>query len=341
MLAAAGLLISILLTFLHVQAYLDPGSASFCAVNAEFDCDAVALSPYSVFLGIPLAAWGVVGFAVIYLAAGKRSPSLFPLALLATLASVAMLAVELWLIGSVCLFCEVVHLICLGLLYSSWRDGQVKRLPEYLADRKQVALDFGVPALILVLIHVFTPRYWVLASWKSGPQLPRGTLEDGRPWIGAENPVVTVFEYVDYTCPHCALAASRMRIRVADNADKIRLVRHQQPRMRCLPAIPGPRCLYVRAAICAGEQGKFWQMDDWLFSHIPGVLKLDLDEAAREVGLDAEALKACIDADETFKRAEVDAKAARLKKIRETPMYEIDGEKLTPAEMVDELSRRL
>ncbi|MGB1013834.1 MAG: DsbA family protein, partial [Nannocystaceae bacterium] len=197
------------------------------------------------------------------------------------------------------------------------------------------------PAIILVLVHVFTPHYWVLASWKSGPQLPHGVLEDGRPWIGAEQPAVTVVEYVDYSCPHCALAASRMRIRVADHADTIRLVRHQQPRMRCLPAIPGQRCLYVRAAICAGDQDKFWEMDDWLFSHIPGVLRFDPEEASQDVGLELEAFTTCLDDEATFKRAEVEAKAARLKKIRETPMYEIDGEKLTPTGMVDELGRRL
>ncbi len=340
LLAAAGLLISIVLTFLHVQAYLDPGTASFCAVNAEFDCDAVALSPYSVFLGIPLAAWGVVGFIVLFLAAGKRSPTLFPLALFATLASVAMLVVELQLIGSVCLFCEVVHLLCLGLLVTSWRDGQVKHLRSYLQNRRQVAIDFGIPAVLLVLIHLFTPPYWVLASWASGPQLPRGVTEDGRPWIGAEQPVVTVYEYVDYSCPHCALAASRMRIRVAEHADQIRLVRHQHPRMRCVPAY-GTKCLFVRAAICAGDQGKFWEMDDWLFGHIPGVLRFDPDRVSREVGLDVDELQRCIADESTYKRADIEVKTALKKKIRETPMYEIDGKRLTPVEMVDELKRRL
>lgn len=55
------LLVSGVLQALHVRTYLDPGATSFCAVSGTLDCDAVTLSRFSVFLGVPLPAWGALG----------------------------------------------------------------------------------------------------------------------------------------------------------------------------------------------------------------------------------------------------------------------------------------
>jgi protein-disulfide isomerase len=176
--------------------------------------------------------------------------------------------------------------------------------------------------------------------WLGDVPFPTGVDEQGRPWIGAENPEVTVVEYTDYACPHCRIGSSRLRMRLAAHPDELRIVRGQQPRMRCVASRVS--CQFVRAAVCAGDQGKFWQMDSWLFAHAPeGGFTLDLEAAARDVGLDHDELARCWSDPTTMERAEVLGKDARDAKIRETPAYVIDGEKLSPSEAHELLEDRL
>ena len=84
--ALFGLVLSLGLELVHYRAYMMPSAASFCSVGAAFDCASVALSRYSVLLGVPAPLWGVAGFLAMLAAAWLRSRWLLPLSLLATLA---------------------------------------------------------------------------------------------------------------------------------------------------------------------------------------------------------------------------------------------------------------
>jgi uncharacterized membrane protein len=333
-LATAGLGLSVGLEALHVRAYLDPAASSFCALGGPLDCDSVALSRASVVLGVPLAIWGIAGFAALLIAAIQRSRLLLPLAAFSAAVSVVLLLQELFEVGSVCLLCEAVHLCAAALAVVAWRRRRSAALPT----RRGLAAQLGIPAILVVGTWLFVPPYWVLVSWHSGTRFATGEDELGRPWIGAESPTVTVVEYVDYACPHCAAAASRMRLLVGEHPAEIRLVRHHQPRMRCRL---GHQCQYARAAICAGSQGKFWEMDDWLFRHAPGRPTLDLGHAARDVGLDVASLQQCVEAPSTFESAELFGQRARDAGVRATPTYDVEGEQLTLQDALERVRSRL
>ena len=337
LLAAAGLLCSLVLEVVHVRAYLDPSAGSFCSAGSAADCATVALSRYSVIGGVPVPVWGIVGFAVMLAAALRGSRMLLPLSAFAAVASVALLAVELVAIKSVCLLCEGVHLASWALFYATFR-----RRSELKPWTREEWINSGIAATAaLVGVFLFVPPYWALYSWRSGVHLPHGKQGDGNPWIGAESPRVTVHEYVDYACPHCALAASRMRRLLANNPSKLRVVRHQYPRMSCTGRTSPYACTFARAALCAEEQGRFWEADSWLFEHAPGKPKLDIEAAARDLGLDAAKFKTCFDAPETFERADAATQAAKKARVVETPTYFIDGKRMDAAEAFAELRSRL
>ncbi|MCA9635592.1 MAG: thioredoxin domain-containing protein [Myxococcales bacterium] len=342
LLAVAALILSIGLEVIHVRAYLDPSVASFCSVDARLDCDAVALSRASVLLGIPTAVWGVAGFWAM-LVAILRAPGLFlPIALIAALATTGLLVYEVAVLGAICMFCEGVHLLSLALLVIAWRRRGVASARDALAQPKRLLAEFGLPIVLLGAVAVAAPPYWVLVSWRSGPRLDHGVDEEGHPWIGASSPTLTIHEYIDYGCPHCAAASSRMRLKVGANASKIRLVRHQQPRMRCVGRVfVEERCELARAAVCAGEQGRFWEMDDWLFGHAPGEAKVDLGAGARELGLDLAVFDACMKDMRVYEKVDNEVRTANKRKIRETPLYEVDGAILTPKELAELLDERL
>ncbi len=333
--AMVVMLVSGALQALHVRTYLDPSAASFCTVGATFDCDAVTLSRFSVLLGVPLPAWGALGGYAILVAAWRRSVLLLPLSGFAALASVLLLVEELAHVGAMCLFCEVVHVACVLTFAFAWRARAGLRRP---ATRADAIASIGMPALLWIVVRIFVPAYWLSVLWLDDVPFATGVDEQGRPWIGAENPELTVVEYTDYGCPHCRIGSSRTRMAIAAHPNELRVVRGQQPRMRCTSTRHS--CSFLRAALCAGDQGKFWQMDSWLFAHVPGTgAQVDLEAAARDVGLDHAELERCWSDPETVTRADALAEDARAHKVRETPAYVVDGEKLSPSEfsaLVDE-----
>lgn len=324
LLAAVGLLCSIALEVVHYRAYTAPAASSFCTASEKLDCTTVALSRLSVVVGVPLPIWGAVGFLSMLMAAWRRSKLLLPLAGVAALVSVVLLVAELATIHSVCLLCEVVHLASFALFAVAW-SMRAELSPFSRSDARRI---IDVPAALLIAAFLFVPDYWKIFSWRSGVHFPTGT-ESGNPWVGAEHPKVTVHEYTDYSCPHCALAAGRSRRLLAEHPAAMRLVRHQYPRMFC-PKLDRPGsliCQYARAAMCANAQGKFWEMDSWLFERAPGRATVDFEQAARDVQIDFGRLKACMDAKETFDRADDDYRAALRDHIIEIPMYLIDGKR--------------
>lgn len=335
-LAGLGLAVSIVLEQVHVKTYLAPGVDSFCSVGQTFDCNQVALSRLSVVLGVPMPVWGIAGFLALLLAACHRLRLLWPLAGLATLASVGLLLEELLYVGAVCLLCEAVHVLALLLAGVAFWWHRRRGLPFTRELWLPVA---GLPATVVLATALFVPPYWAPLTWQNGVPHPHGEDAEGHPWVGAEDPVITIEEFVDYGCPHCAVATNLTRRRLSAHGDRLRVVRRHQPRMRCHDRNKG--CLSLRAAYCAGQQGKFWEMDAWLFIHAPGKAEVDVVEGARVLALDEPSFVLCLQDPATYTWADAEAKAARKLKIDVTPTYRVDGRVVTPQELDAMLDERL
>lgn len=331
-LCALGAALSGLLEVVHVRAHTRY-SESFCSVSERFDCTSVALSSDSVLLGLPLPVWGIVGFAAIGALVWLRSSAALWLALLAALGSIVLLAVELLRIGAVCLLCEGVHVVSIALLLVCLRlarRGELRPRPK--ADTLAVLLSaLGA----LVVLRWSLPRYWSAFDWRQEPPFAQGVTEEGDPWLGAEQPKLTVIEFVDYTCPHCRAASARSLRALGLRADELRLVRAYYPRSRC-DSQPD-RCLPLRLAWCAGEQGKFWQADRWLFTHASWRAPVERARFEQALALDAGRLGACLDRPDISARAAGATRRARKLRIPGTPYYVVDGKALGEREVAERI----
>jgi uncharacterized membrane protein len=118
-LAGAGLAVSGYLTAVHYDASVPLA----CAHVGLVDCGAVLTSPESVWLGLPVSAWGMAWFGVA-LALGVRSLARDTLPLyrarlawsvLGAAAVVYLVYTELLVIGRLCLWCTAVHALVLAL----------------------------------------------------------------------------------------------------------------------------------------------------------------------------------------------------------------------------------
>jgi len=47
--------------------YFFPSQQSFCAINAVFNCATVAESDYAIFIGIPVAVWGLCYYGLLFI----------------------------------------------------------------------------------------------------------------------------------------------------------------------------------------------------------------------------------------------------------------------------------
>ncbi|MCX4244943.1 vitamin K epoxide reductase family protein [Paraliomyxa miuraensis] len=328
LLSALGLWVSGVLEWIHVKTYLLPSVDSFCTIDQNFDCAEVALSRFSVVLGVPLPLWGAAGFVAMLVAGWFRLRLLWPLSLVAALASVGLLLEELLHVGSVCLMCEAVHVLAVILAIVAWRSHRRHGRP---ASPRTWARVLSVPATIVLIAMFVIPPYWAPLTWQEHVPHATGVTEQGHPWVGAPEPTLVVEEFVDYACPHCAVATNLTRRRLAKHGDRLRIVRRHQPRMRCNDKNHG--CIATRAAHCAGQLGKFWEMDAWLFAHMPGHRDLDVMEGARALGLDEPSFVMCLEDPATYEWADRQAMAARRLKVSATPMYRTDDRTITQPEL--------
>lgn len=129
-LSLLGLAVSIYLTIDHYS----EATTLICPANTSVDCAKVTESPQSAFLGIPVAVLGVAYFVALILLClpaswrAGRGVALGRLAVAgAGVAFVAWLVyAEIALIGAICLWCTVVHVITVVIflmLLFDWAGG--------------------------------------------------------------------------------------------------------------------------------------------------------------------------------------------------------------------------
>jgi uncharacterized membrane protein/2-hydroxychromene-2-carboxylate isomerase len=330
-LGLAGLALSLLLARIHSQAHA--GETSFCTISETVNCDRVAVSPYSVVLGLPVAVWGVVGFglAAALSASGlarRRPHPGWPAGLLLLLgafsaaASVALALVSKLAIGAWCLLCMGAWAVSLGLLLAARRacapGGAAAAVRSDLgAVRAAPGRSAALAAALLAAVGLAAfsyPRYWA----RPAPVARRA----------AAGPLPSqVIEYTDFECPYCARAHEEERAALAAHPGLTIVRRHFPLNDSCNPAVKRaihPRaCELARAAICAEAQGQAARMEELLFrSQGKGT---PVEALARLAGLDAGRFAACLSAPETSRRLSEDVAAGIRDGIRALPTYVVNG----------------
>lgn len=125
--AAAGILISVYLTWAHLR-----GTAPVC-VGDNAGCETVQTSGYSEILGVPVALFGLFAYAGLLLSAaveGEKA-ALFGLfvALVGALYSAYLTYLELFVIRAICQWCVasavlVMSALILAALRLKWVEGR-------------------------------------------------------------------------------------------------------------------------------------------------------------------------------------------------------------------------
>ncbi len=163
---------------------------------------------------------------------------------------------------------------------------------------------------------------------------PKVAVDATGPSKGPANAPVTIVEFSDYECPFCVRAEPTVKALLAKYPDKIKLVYRDFP----LPMHPNaPKA--AEAAHCAGDQGKYWEMHERLFSSNGKLAVADLKSAAREVaGIDGAKFDKCLDSGEKAAVVEKNKKAGEEAGVSGTPAFFINGRLLSGAQPLDAFS---
>ncbi len=351
----AGLVLSILLEQIHFKLQTNPTFHSFCAIDRKVNCDIVARSRYAMLFGVPLAAWGIFGYAlatVVALWGALRRRSLLAvgcalyLAILFTASSAVLGAISAFLVSAVCILClgtyaaNVLFLVCVLIA-----GRPVGLRAAFAAPLRMLRERTGRALLALAILGALTatvlvayPSYWKAPKDASrprpvAPNLPHGIEPGGGHFIGAEKPAVTLIEFSDYECPYCRQAHIQLRALLERFPKQLRLVhRHYPLDQSCNSAIKAPMhlnsCFAAMIAECAGRQDRFWQANDYLFAEARTLHSRSNAEIAHDLGLDPAALETCL-REEGPRSVALDVDEGNRLDIQGTPTFFVEGKRYT------------
>jgi protein-disulfide isomerase len=154
------------------------------------------------------------------------------------------------------------------------------------------------------------------------PNLPRVEIpvEPSDPVDGAPDALVTIVEFGEYQCPYCGRVKPTLDKLLRAYPGKVRLVFKDFPLAGHARALPA-----AIAAACAGEQGKYWKLNEVLLQNQGALEDLDLARHAAGVGLDVDEWQACLASGRVEPGIEADFALGQAVGVSATPTFYVNG----------------
>jgi protein-disulfide isomerase len=161
--------------------------------------------------------------------------------------------------------------------------------------------------------------------------------------LGSPNATVTVEEFADFQCGACASVHPRVKELTSIYGSRIKFIFRNYPL-----AIPAHDKAYnaAVAAEAAGLQGRFWDMQNLLFTNQqvwtnnPDYRRI-WEEYAAKIGLDVEKFKNDMAGLNTKSRVDADMQRGRALNLQSTPTIFINGQSVPFEQMTVEIMRQV
>lgn len=151
---------------------------------------------------------------------------------------------------------------------------------------------------------------------------PKDLVVGNSAYLGSADAPVTMFEYSDYQCPYCRRHATTVLTQIVKDyvdSGQVRVVMREYP----ITTIHPRAVAASTAALCAGEQGKYWEMHDQIFANQKALSDEDLLSHSNSIGLDQAAFQTCQADDATAKQIQAEIAEAQSMGISGTPSFVI------------------
>jgi protein-disulfide isomerase len=158
-------------------------------------------------------------------------------------------------------------------------------------------------------------------------------LEKG-PTLGLASARVSVVEFSDFQCSFCRKFWADTLPKLKDTYIKQGKVRFSYRHFAILGKFSEQAAM---ASECAGEQGRFWEYHDKLFTNQGGLAftQSKLEQYARELGLKTANFKRCLTSEKYRKKVEGETAVAASLGARGTPTFFVNGRLMVGAQPFD------
>lgn len=303
-----GIGVTIDLAYIYYQANFSDGlHQSWCNISDTIDCDSVAKTVESQFLGVPLAYWGLFLYlfmGLMLMVDGLKKVPIFKflevfknkfhyiatLGLISFLISMTLFGISLFEIKKICVLCVFTYILNLiiGLFAAIGLEGY------FVGAIKQSWIDFvdalkPIPyraAFLTVVVLATGFLYWTYSSAIFSPPLKgyRAIGEfvklksniyaiEGNVLGSKDDDAVVLEVYSDYMCPIC-YTCNIMLHKVVREFKNVRIEHHNMPLDKsCNKYMTSDfhigSCVAARYGLASEKQGKFWEVESILFEKTP------------------------------------------------------------------------
>lgn len=362
LIALIGLITTIKLAIIYYDANFNPYAlSSFCSINEIVDCDGVAKTTASQFLGIPLSYWGMFFYLFILmllfvdklkkikflniLSVFKRPMSyISSLGLISFLISVCLAFESVFILHKICLLCFFSYILntLIALVATDFDNGGfIKSIKESFEDFVSGVKEYTKPFIAAVLVAIvfltftalanpFAPQVKKLNSIRTYLKMSINPYSISGNDLGDINAPVKVQLYSDFACPMC-FAYNIMIHKAVKELRNVYIEPHNLPLDRecnkyLMKQVHKGACRYAKYAVAAKNQGKYWDMSTAIFEHKP---KNDEEaiQLAEKIGLDIKQFKEDIKSKEAMKQITDDIDYAVSQGVMGTPTIVINGER--------------
>lgn len=213
------------------------------------------------------------------------------------------------------------------------RREQIRR-KERTSRLAGIGVVTGVVLIVAALI--IYSQFKDLGGVTAAPERDRSNMQVDFNKLGNPDASIKITEYSDFQCPYCRI--------FFENTEELLMEKYVVPgtvyfEYRSVGSFIGPESLAAaEAAYCAGDQGKYWEMHDILFSNQTGenvgaFSDRRLTAFAEKVGLDMNQYDDCVGSNKYKDLAEQDGNDAKVAGIQATPSfvitYTVNGEEQT------------
>jgi protein-disulfide isomerase/uncharacterized membrane protein/rhodanese-related sulfurtransferase len=319
--------------------YTSPSRPMVCIGTG---CDAVRASAYSSLWGVSMPVFGVAGYtllAIVIIAESLFSGRTARLARYGVLGmtgfgflfSLYLEYLQAFVIHAYCAWC-LTSGVAMSALFALAIVNLVRRGPEP-EPATQLARVRNLFAVCVAGLVLGVPAFYLLvrrgevapaASQASPVDLRARLVRPGNHEAGDPKAPLTVVEFGDFECPVCGRGEAAAREIRTRYARQIRFVFRQFPLERIHPLAQKAS----EASECAGEQGKFWEMVEKIYSRQDDLDVRGLERDAAELGLDQSRFSHCLTSGALAARVRQDVEDGRALGVRATPTFFIGQQKV-------------
>ncbi|HMU40778.1 MAG TPA: thioredoxin domain-containing protein [Pseudomonadota bacterium] len=149
---------------------------------------------------------------------------------------------------------------------------------------------------------------------------PKVQVAASGPSKGPKDAKVTIVEFSDFQCPYCGQGRKVMEEVLSKYGNKVRVVFRDFPL-----SFHDKAQKAAEAGQCAHDQGKFWEMHDWMFDNQSTLDEPALKDAARKLGLNGDKFDACLTTGAKATVVKNNMKEGGEAGVKGTPAFFVNG----------------